>query len=95
MTCELTPWTPSIEIANARSVPVICESTDAVSLAAKPSAVSWDPGKMSATAARPLRYAGSSMAPTTTSFCGSVVDVYIPCVAMSEPGVPAGMSRFA
>ena len=77
MTCELTPWTPSIEIANARCVPVICESTDAVSLAAKSVAVNCWPGKMSTAAARPLRYAGSEIAPTSTSFCGRVVGAYM------------------
>ncbi len=55
MICELLPWTPSIEIESARCVPVICESTEAVSLAAKSTAVNCWPGKMSVAAARPLR----------------------------------------
>ena len=56
MICESFRGTLSIEIEMARWVPVICESTDAVSLAAKSVAVNCCPGKISIDAARPLRY---------------------------------------
>ena len=68
-----TPWTLSIESEKARWVPVICESTEAVSLAAKSVDVICWPGKMSTAAARPARYDGSATAPISTSFAGSVV----------------------
>ena len=58
-------------------------------------AVNCWPGKMSAAAARPLRYAGSEMAPTSTSFRGRVVGAYIDWLATSVPGVPCGISCFA
>ena len=50
---------------------------------------------MSAAAARPTRYCGSETAPTTTSLRGSVVGAYIAWLAINDPDVPRGISRFA
>ncbi len=56
--------------------------------------ICW-PGKMSATATRPLRYAGSEMAPTLRSSFGSVAAWKRPFSAMTVPDVPFGIRPFA
>ena len=53
------------------------------------------PGRCPPRAARPLRYEGSAIAPTSTSLRGSVVGAYIDWLATIVPGVPLGMSCFA
>ena len=44
------------------------------------------PGKMSVAAVRPRRYAGSAIAPTSTSSGGIVVDAYIERLTTRLPG---------
>ncbi len=79
----------------ARCGPVIWESTVVVVLAAKSSAVSCLPGRTWTAAARPSRNVGSAIAPSSTSFFGSVVAVYIFSFATIRPGVPASIVRLA
>jgi hypothetical protein len=65
------------------------------SFAVKSLPMSCCPGKISTTAARPLRYAGSEIASASASRCGTVVGAYIEWLSTSKPGVPFGMCRFA
>ena len=56
--------------------------------------ICW-PGKMSATATRPFRYAGSEIAPTLRSSFESVAAWKSCFSAMTVPDVPLGMRFFA
>ena len=56
--------------------------------------ICW-PGKMSATATRPLRYAGSEIAPTLRSFLARVAAWKSCFSAITVPDVPFGMRFLA
>ena len=62
--------------------------------ALRSAAICW-PGKMSATATRPLRYAGSEIAPTLRSSFASVAAWKNCFSAITVPEVPFGIRLFA
>ena len=64
------PRAPDTGIATARCFPVSCVGIASVRPALRSAVVICWPGKMSATATRPLRYAGSEIAPTLRSSFG-------------------------
>ena len=76
-------------------MPASCVGIASVSPALTSAVVICWPGKMSATATRPLRYAGSEMAPILRSSFGSVAAWKRPFSAMTVPDVPFGIRPFA